>query len=310
MKGFTKSLIITGLILLAIFLFIYYGVPAIINHYTAPYKQIVTNLQADLTKAHKINQDLTGLYANTNYLSTTQVGSLNKVIKNITKYNSSLKNTIDSLNGKLTGVHVGTGPIVLNGQTSVPLDSAWAYNDPDSFVSINFTPPMQIGGRFPMLEQASLDWKLRATLKVIGVEKTDGYHNRLELEKAYLISPKGVIKEIELHTEYVTLKDKIQLYHWNPRIHSDILFGGRLGYGVSFNLMSYGINKYAETTYLYFPTFGIASDFKNNIYLTFSPIKCNIGTIIPVITNLEISPTVIWGSNQPLRVRVSLGLVH
>jgi len=263
----------------------------------------VTTLTADLQNARRQNRDWEDRYNNIVSSSTTDITRLNKQLEAQLRTDDSLRALVAALEGRLTTVHTGEGVISIgNDDETVDADSSWSIAD--EFVRIDYDRIT-----------SKINWQLNAKIELEGIEKTDPYGNRRQIERVFL---KSLISDnrypILWTASYITLKDKIKLFHWwNPRVQSDLMFlGDDIEYGLSVNLASFGVKEYVEETYMYFASFGVASNFKDKGYITFTPLKYNVGKALPLISNLNVSASLIWELNMPITtgVRISLGFVH
>lgn len=248
-------------------------------------------------------KDITKYYQD--HLST--VTTLNTVEKEKLKkeYDEHYTKIIDSLKEKLTGVYTGTGNVHIEDSLIIPeipadKDSIFVSNDFFVFTFFNDTL------RNPV-------YTFDANILLTGIETTDKTGNKRIIENAFLVSNRtGKKVALPWKASYTYLKPKIKLWHWwNPKLQSDVVLGSPIKFGGSFNIMSYGKDTNIENTHLYIMSFGIASDFKDKTLLTFSPIKYNIGQILPLISNLNIGPGVCYDlSNSSFAIYFSIGMVH
>ena len=298
LTNFQKNLITTLVIFVVGFFVFKEFAPSFIN----PFAQI-KDLKGALQFTKTANKDLKEQNANILSESTTDKRRLERELEGISQHNDSLKLAVEYLEGELSAIHTGEGDINIGGAVEVVVTDS-VVSASDDFITIKYWPVND-----------SLWWNLQAFVRLEGVEKTDQYGNRRQIENVWLESKTSKRKiAIPWKAHYVTYKPKVRLWHWwNPKLQSDVLFStDPLAYGLSFNLASFGLGTYVETTYFYIANFGIASNFKDDIRLMFFPVKYNLGSSIPLITNLNTSLGLGWklGSQSNFGVYLSIGFVH
>jgi len=298
LTNFQKNLITA----LVVFVGGFFAFKALAPSFINPFAQI-KDLKGALQFAKVVNKDLREQNANILSESTTNRKKLERKLKDMSMYNDSLKLAVEYLEGELSAIHTGEGDIDIGGGVDVVVTDS-VISASDDFIDVAYWPVKD-----------SLWWHLQAFVKLEGIEKTDRYGNRRQIENAYLESKKSGRKiPILWKAAYTTYKPKVKLWHWwNPKLQSDLLFfADPIAYGLSFNLSSFGLETYTETTYFYVVNFGIASNFKDDIRLMFFPVKYNLGSSIPLITNLNASLGLGWklGSQSDLGVYLSIGFVH
>jgi len=225
-------------------------------------------------------------------LSTTKDEKLRDALKNI----DFLHVQLDSL--KLVSVHSGTGTIVIR-------DSLLVHDSlgQDAFFCFEYDSLTH-----------KLTYSFQAKVIVEGVQTKDKYNNIQTVEGAYLqsiVDPTKVI-QIPWVDNFTILKPAIHPFRfWNPRLQSDVLVSSSPMFGLSTSFMSYGTDKYVETTDFYFLDFGVASNFKDKTILIAFPVKYNLGRVLPFITNLNVGLGMGWNlTTQKPSLELGVGITH
>lgn len=301
MTNFQKNLITLGIIFIALACVTKYTLPSIMSSVST-----VQNLREQVAGANNIiasvkkaNAELTEKYDNMVTTSTTDKKKLQKDLDSALKGNDSLKTLVNNLQGQLTGVHHGHGTIDLGDSSIAQVKDSLAITH-EPFIDISYN---SISKRF--------NWALQAEISLFGIEKTDQYGNRRQIEKVYLRSTRDTtqVREVKWTATYITYKEKIHLWHlWNPRLQSSVLLSSPMQYNISMSLASFGLNKFTEGTYFYFVSPGISTDFKNDISLTVAPVIYNFGTVLPLITNMNISGIISYSISKPGNIGLFLGI--
>jgi len=252
----------------------------VINKFIGETKQQISKI----VQLEKLNKDQKTMYEDSLStiwsFTTTKIKNLEKEVDNLT---DNYQAFIDSSKGTLSAVHTGKGEVSIS--DTVPISDIEDWPD-----TLKITTPWAEFFYNRKLEIASI--KLNFLVKLEGIETSDPYGNRQAIERVFLESIlTGETRPVKWEANFTFFKQSKKLWHWwNPKIHSGILLTKPVQYCLSANLMSFGLDKYIETTAFYFLDIGVASDFQDKITITGIPILLNMGNFLPFISNVNIGP--------------------
>lgn len=300
MTKLQKNLITIGIVFIALASAAKYTLPSIMGSLSTVQnlREQVAGKDDIIASVKKANAEWKEKYDNMTTTTTTDRKKLQAQVDSLTKGNDSLKTLVGNLQGQLTSVgHIHGTIDIGDTATAVVKDSTASIRDP--FVDINYN---LISKRFK--------WGLQAYINAFVIEKTDEYGNRHQVVRTFLKSMRAdTTFEIPCTAEFTSYKEKIHLWHlWNPRLQSSVLLASPMRYNLSMSLASFGVNKFAEGTYFYFLSPGISTDFKNDLSLSVAPITYNLGTVLPLVTNFNISGVLTYSLSKPGQLGVFLGI--
>jgi hypothetical protein len=254
-----------------------------------------------LTKANK-DKDVVIETANSRIssLTTTNTELFEKLAEENKLY-QGFKDSLKTLNEQLVTLRQGSGEVSVVDSVvgTVKYDTATFKDD---WLDVKYAI---------LTNTFTYKWNFEILLE--GFETKDKYNNRQSIENVFIKSMRtGRLLPVRWNSEYASLKPEHTLWRWwNPKLHSDVLFANPIKFGGSVNIMSFGVDKYIETTTLYVVCFGMSSDFDDKVEITVFPVKVNIGQFIPIISNLNVGAGVGWDlSDQKLVIQFGIGMVH
>lgn len=223
--------------------------------------------------------------------TTTEKKDLERTLERLARrYNNELESLTDSLEAlgqKLTATTTGSGDIDLGGGGLA--DTTFE----DSFLraTLKFFPLFPTG-----VDSILFDYQLTAVLKHYDIEYTDKYGNKTHLNRFWLESTRDKRKfNIAVIDSSYELKEEVDIFHWiNPKFHGKLISASKLGGGMGVNLGTIGWGVRIEQSWVYFIEGGVAVFEDNSFGVYLMPIDINVGSFLPVVSNLNIGPMILF----------------
>ncbi|MBC8186331.1 hypothetical protein H8E88_35055 [candidate division KSB1 bacterium] len=141
-------------------------------------------------------------------------------------------------------------------------------------------------------------YKLTMLFEHIDIQGTDEYGNETHLNSYKFVSSKnGQEYFLPVKDSVFTQKEKYPLFHWwNPKLHGGIILQKAPGPYLGFNIATIGHYKGIEHTWAYLEEIGLGYN-EENIILLITPIDFNVGSLLPIVSNLNIAPMARFSEN-------------
>jgi hypothetical protein len=254
--------------------------------------------QDNIEQLRRISDSLAFAYTKTSTIAT----DLSKEIDGYLGQNKQLRRQVSALLDSLkktgfrpTSVQVGTSEAIQI--------SGGGYLGDSTFVDPWITAKISSKD-----DSLLFRYWLTMYLAHLDIQSTDVYGNETHLNSYKLISSKnGKEYFIPMRDSVYTQKEKYPLFHWwNPKLHGGVLLKRAPGPYLGLNLATIGANKGIESTWIYLADIGLGYD-KEAPVLLLSPIDVNLGPLLPMVRNVNISPMARfgddgWGYNFVLNV--------
>lgn len=241
-------------------------------------------------------------------ITTIERNQLEQRIKDMSDEIISLS---DSLEGALSGVHIGEGVVDIDtsGTGTAEVDSlgnkTLVYND--DWIDIKVDDILENSPFFR--------YRFHFNVSLQGISKKDRYGNIRHIEKVWLVNPNNANdkREVRWTSTFVTHKDKIKIFRWwNWKAHSDLVLLDGMQYGLSVSPFTIGYDEWPSTTWIYLLGAGFSTDFEKRINLTVIPVKINFAQIVPnsIVKNLNASLIIGLNMNGLTTFRLGIGVTH